>query len=250
MAEAFFQETPDGLSPVPEARSPWSPDMLHGRLLAGLAARASQREIPSGYRLVRLTLDMFRFPPMRPFQVATSVAREGRRVWALDVSISCDGKEVARASSVALRTGPHPAGELWSAPEWDAPHPDTIAPPEAIFAGWEFRPVTPDPFSSSGRKQVWMRDNWQLVSGEDLTGTVRVALAADLPNPLANAGASGLQFINADLTLAIRRSPASEWIGVEVANHLGEDGVAIGLCTMYDVNGAIGWSSVGAVANE
>ena len=95
-----------------------------------------------------------------------------------------------------------------------------------------------------------MRDNWQLVAGELMSGNVRVALAADLPNPLANAGAAGLQFINADLTLTIRRAPATEWIGVEVTNHLGEDGIAIGLCTMYDTSGAIGWASVGAVANE
>jgi len=243
-------ETADGLVPVPEARSPWSSDMLHGRLLAGLAARASERETPSQYRLVRLTLDMFRFPPMKPFQVVSSLARDGRRVRAVDVSISCDGSVVARGSAVALRTGPHPEGDLWSAPEWDAPHPDTIAPPESVFAGWEFRPVTPHPFSSSTRKQLWTRDNWQLVAGEDLTPNVRVALAADLPNPLANSGAAGLQFINADLTLTICRPPASEWIGVEVTNHLGEDGVAIGLCTMYDVTGAIGWSSVSAVANE
>jgi hypothetical protein len=250
VAEAFFEQTEDGLRPVPEARSPWSPDMLHGRLLAGLAARASEPEIPGEFRLVRLTLDMFRFPPMLPFQVTATVTRAGRRVRVLEVSIRCEGTEVARASSVALRTGAHPDASLWSPPEWEVPPPDAVAPPKEIFAGWEFRPITPDAFSSAGRKQVWMRDNWQLVSGEPLSGNVRVALAADLPNPLANAGTGGLQFINADLTLTIRRSPVTEWIGVEVANHLGEEGIAIGLCTMYDTSGAIGWFSVGAVAND
>ena len=247
---AFFERTEDGLAPVPEARSPWSPDMLHGRLLAGLAARASESEIPSEFRLVRLTLDMFRFPPMLPFHVATTVVRAGRRVLVLGVSISSEGKEVARASTVALRTGPHPTGALWSPPPWDVPPPDVVPAPKDVFAGWEFRPITSDAFSSAGPKQVWMRDNWELVAGEPLSGIVRVALASDLPNPLANAGAAGLQFINADLTLTIRRPPATEWIGVEVANHLGEDGIAIGLCTMYDVAGSIGWSSVGAVAND
>lgn len=250
MAGAFFRRTEDGLAPVPEARSPWAPDMLHGRLLAGLAARASEPEIPSEFRLVRLTLDMFRFPPMRPFQVATAVSRAGRRVLVLEISITCEGNEVAKGSAVALRTGPHPAESLWTAPEWDVPPPDSLPAPKEIFAGWEFRPISADVFASADRKQVWMRDNWQLVAGEDLTGNVRVALAADLPNPLANAGAGGLQFINADLTLTVRRAPVTEWIGVEVANHLGGDGIAIGLCTMYDTSGSIGWSSVGAVANS
>ena len=78
---------------------------------------------------------------------------------------------------------------------------------------------------------------------------VRAALAADLPNPLANSGAEGLQFINADLTLFLGRPPVSEWIGVEVAGHLGHEGTAVGSCTLYDTAGAIGSSSVCAVAN-
>ena len=67
--------------------------------------------------------------------------------------------------------------------------------------------------------------------------------------PLANSSAEGLQFINADLTLSLGRPPVSEWIGLEVAGHLGHDGIAVGSCTLYDTLGAIGWSSVCAVAN-
>jgi hypothetical protein len=78
---------------------------------------------------------------------------------------------------------------------------------------------------------------------------VRAALAADLPNPLANSSADGLQFINADLTLFLARAPDSEWIGLEVAGHIGHEGIAVGSCTLYDTAGAIGWSSVCAITN-
>ena len=97
---------------------------------------------------------------------------------------------------------------------------------------------------------MWSRDNRPLVAGEPLTPLVRAALSADLPNPLANAGAEGLSFINADLTLFLARPPGSDWIGLEVADHLAADGLAIGTCTLYDLDGPIGWSSVCAVANE
>jgi hypothetical protein len=96
---------------------------------------------------------------------------------------------------------------------------------------------------------LWARDRWQLVAGETLSPVVRAALAADLPNPLANSGAEGLQFINADLTLFLGRPPVSEWIGLEVAAHVGHDGTAIGTCTLYDTSGAIGSSSVCAITN-
>jgi hypothetical protein len=41
---AFFALKNGELVPAPHARSPWSADMLHGRLLGGLAARALEAE--------------------------------------------------------------------------------------------------------------------------------------------------------------------------------------------------------------
>jgi hypothetical protein len=70
-----------------------------------------------------------------------------------------------------------------------------------------------------------------------------------MPNPMANSSAKGLQFINADLTLFLARPPRDEWVGLEVAAHLGHDGIAVGTCTLFDTSGAIGWSSVCAVTN-
>src|SRR5712692_7527173 len=67
---AYFISSTDGLQPVPEARSPWAADMLHGRLLAGLAARAVEGGgHDAELRVVRLTVDMFRSPPMSALHV-------------------------------------------------------------------------------------------------------------------------------------------------------------------------------------
>jgi hypothetical protein len=225
--------------------------MLHGRFLAGLAARAVQSaERESELRVVRLTVDMFRPPPMLALQTETNVIRAGRRVRVIDVSVRCDDVEVARARALLLHTTAHPSGALWRAPEWDAPSPDTLQSPadEETYGGWDIRLLSPGGFWTAERKRLWARDRWQLVDGEGLTPVVRAAFAADLPNPLANSSALGLQFINADLTLFLARPPVSDWIGLEVSSHLGYDGIALGSCTLYDTSGAIGWSSVCATA--
>ena len=249
---AYFIPSDEGLRPVPEARSPWAADMLHGRLLAGLAARAVEHDFPDdAYRVTRLTLDMFRSPPMKPFNVTTRVARDGRRVRAVDVSITCGEVEVARASVLLLRTGPHPKVTVWRPEEWSVPRPEELDPPEEMSgSGWEIRLITPGGFWTSERKQLWSRDGWPLVEGEVMSPLVRAALAADLPNPLANSSTEGLQFINADLTVFLARAPESEWIGLDVTGHVGADGIAVGTCTLYDTTGAIGYSTVCAVANE
>jgi hypothetical protein len=249
---AYFISSAVGLEPVPEARSPWAADMLHGRLLAGLAARAVEAEAnDSELRIARLTLDMFRTPPMSALQTTTQVVRTGRRVRVIDVSIGSRGIEVARARALLLRTGQHPGGTVWHAPAWDASTPDTLPSPTGgnAVGGWDIQLVTPGGFWTAKRKRLWSRDRWQLVAGEEPSPVVRAALAADLPNPLANSSDQGLQFINADLTLFLGRPPVSEWIGLEVTDHLGYDGLAVGSCTLYDVSGAIGWSSVCAVAS-
>jgi len=249
---AYFIRTDEGLRPVPEARSPWSPDMLHGRFLAGLAARAVELDFPDpAYRVSRLTLDMFRSPPMQAFNITTEPARVGRRVRAVDVSITAGGVEVARARVLMLRTGPHPNVSVWRPDEWTVPVPDDVAPPEeGSGTGWEIRVISPGGFWTSERKRVWSRDNWSLVDGEKMSPLVRVAIASDLPNPLANSGVEGLQFNNPDLTMFLAREPVSEWIGLDVTNHLGADGIAVGSCTLYDVAGPIGSSTVCALANE
>jgi hypothetical protein len=248
MGSYFLTADHGWLAPAPEARSPWSADMLHGRLLAGLAARAVEREAtPSGFRLTRLTVDLFRAAPMEPLRLATTVARDGGRVRAVDVTIESGEIEVARGRALLLREGTSPEATPWRPPRWEVPPPSDVAPGPS-GGGWDIRPINPGGFWSDARKQVWMRDTWELVGGEPPSPSVRAALAADLPNPMANASARGLEFINADLTLSLGRLPESEWIGLEVAGQAGGDGLAVGLCTMHDAEGAIGWSSVCALA--
>ena len=50
MTDAFFTSSADGFVPTEHARGPWAPSMLHGRLLAGLAARAIEAEVPDPER--------------------------------------------------------------------------------------------------------------------------------------------------------------------------------------------------------
>ena len=242
------------MRPRPEAHSPWAEDMLHGRFLAGLAARAVEREDHDpALRIARLTVDMFRSPPMSPFTTAAGVTRDGRRVRVVEVSIGAAGVEVARATALMLRVGEPATAPVWHPPDWEVPPPDALAPPpddaEGVIGGWDIRLITPGGFWTADRKRLWTRDRWQLVEGEDSSPAVRAALAADLPNPLANSGSEGLQYINPDLTLFLARPPASEWIGLDVTDHISADGIAVGSCRMYDTTGPIGSSTVTAITN-
>jgi hypothetical protein len=160
------------------------------------------------------------------------------------------GVEVSRASALFLATGEHP--EDHRVPEstaWDAPAPsDLVGDPDDETS---FEVVSPAGrgFDASAVRQAWVRDRRQLIRGLELTPFVRAALAADLASPLANFGAEGLDFINADLSLHLGRLPESEWIGIETAHRVAGHGVAVAVCTMHDHHGPIGSSTVCAVRN-
>jgi len=248
--EAFFTTQGSAFVPSPEARGPWAPDMMHGRYLAGLLARSVEQEHGTDEFLpARLTVDLFRSPPMRPVRVTTQAVRTGNRIRVVDGEVRIDDDVYARASVVMLKRSEQPSGEVWSVPSWDAPHPDAVPAPE-WEAPWEMRTMTDGGFGAFEQKRMWLRETRDLVSGEELTPFVRVATAADIANPLANSGTNGLEYINGDITLYLARLPADEWIGFEVARHVSADGVAFGECVVLDTRGPIGTSTVSAVAQR
>ncbi len=232
--------TPDGdlLVPSKSAASPWSDEMLNGHHIGGLVAWGVQCDDPDAdLQLSRLTVDMLRPVPMRPLRVQTRRSRDGRRLRAVDVSVLDGDVEVIRGSALLLRRSEHPDGEPWAPAPWNVPPPEAIEPGPTGAMSWEIRRISD---WTSGPGRVWMRELSEFVAGHPLTPMLRAALMADFTNPLANSGPAGLAFINADVTMYLARDPRGEWIGLEVAGHLGAEGVAVGTAWMYDQDGRIG----------
>ncbi|MQY29400.1 acyl-CoA thioesterase domain-containing protein [Nocardia aurantia] len=253
-SEPYFTEKDGALLPAPHARSWWTPGMLHGRLLAGLLARALERA-HSGEDLhfARLTVDMFRNAPMEPLRATTERVREGRRIRVADAVLHSSVGPVARASAVLLRRGEQPTGFVPNVPEWNAPPPDqlpdTMKPefPIQMFDA-ENNPIHYWGDSGTLRRRIWVHEFSPLVAGESLSPFVRAALAADAASPMTHA-AKKLEFINADYTLLLSRLPMTDVVGLESGGHISEDGIAVGHATVYDIAGAIGHCTTTALAN-
>jgi len=255
--EPFFTVVRDELVPGPHARSPWSDQMLHGRLLGGLMARTIERDhAGEGLHFARFTVDLYRNSPLIPLRIETTRIRDGRRIRVVDAAITGGNGPVARASAVLLRRGAQPDGEIWTAPAWDAPDPGTLGPaPSRGWASFDMWPIDPEGkvgegFAVGGRHRAWLRETHPLVAGEALSPLVRVVLAADMASPIAHFSSAGLMFINADYSLNLSRLPLGDAVGIEGAGHLSDEGIAVGQCVMYDTAGPIGFCATSAVANS
>ena len=255
MPTTYFHSDGSRFAPTADAVGPWAPDMMHGRLLGGLAARALEAEfVDEGWRVARLTVDMFRPSPLEPVEVSTRRVRAGRRIRVADASIVVAGNEVVSARAVILAEGTPPPGDIWQAERWQSPPPESLPQPAlgpsegSGQPAWDFR-VHQGGVSSSQRSRVWTNESGFLVDHEPLTPAVRAALSSDLASPLSNGSDDGIGYINGDYTLAMARYPVGEWVGLETAAHLAADGIALGACTMYDLEGPFGTSTTTALAN-
>ena len=240
MTDPYFQSAGSGVAPLPHAHAPWGEDMLHGRLLGGLAARALEAEHGApGWRAARLTVDLFRPAAMALVAIEVRPVRAGRRIKVVDALLRCDGHDVGRVTAVFLAESEEPPGRIWRPADEPWPDPDSIATSEAgspDHAGWWFR-VVRGGFGTGEQTRIWTRETTCLVDDEPMTPFVRAALTGDIACPLANSGDQGLHYINADYTMLIGRYPAGEWVGLEVARQIDADGISMGSATLVDRTG-------------
>lgn len=267
MSSCYFTAVDAGpglrFDPKPIAHGPWATDMLHGRLLGGLAARELESTIGGpGFRVARLTVDLFRPAAMAPVTVEVRTVRNGRRVRVADALLRCDGFDVGRVTSVFLPTGEEPPGTVWEPERNRWPDPDDVPtvpepddhrpggsdrPEDRDVNGWLFRTVEGG-FGTGQRTRVWTNDTVALVDGEPMSPLVRAAVSGDIACPLANSGDQGLFFINADYTMLLARYPVGPWVGIEVDHRMSADGIAIGGATLVDGQGPFATSSGSSLA--
>lgn len=252
--DSFFRQIGDGYEPNPVCRGPWGPETLHGRVVAGLLAREAEKNWGAeGFRVGRMTVDLYRMPIFAPVEVSSKIVRESRRIKVVDTEFMNGGKSAGRASVVFLKESESPEGYIWGPPAWTVPPPDSVEP--AVSADgdrpqmWETRRIDPDS-TAKGPKRCWISEIHGLVEGEELTPLQRVALAADFASPFSNADDQGLQWLNADITLYLNRYPSTRWVGFETNGHQSADGISVAECSLYDESGAIGRSAVVAIANK
>lgn len=260
-SSGYFIHVGDDFVPQPVAQGPWG-DTISGHTVGGLLAWAVEEKCgDSLLQPCRLTVDLMRPAAMAPVSLRTRVSRSGKRIMVVDAELLQEGTLVSRASSVFLRKGERPEGDVWSARSAAMPPiPDPHSPharQDPSFQMWCYRSDAeltelgnPVVVWAQHRSQrlAWVRETHPPVDGTKLTAFVRAALAADVTNGLTHWSTRGLSYINVDYTVALSRLPDGEFIGLASEDHQGVDGIAAGAATLFDQHGPIGKSIAIALA--
>ncbi|WP_127935329.1 thioesterase family protein [Nonomuraea polychroma] len=227
-------------------QGPWDPATQHMGPVTALIVHELARTAPRpGLEPSRLVVDVFAPVPVAELEIATDVARDGKRVQCLTASVSSGGREYARASAWRIREADTPATPVPGPPAPVPPRSDEHAR-SWLGSGFgygkalDWRFVTGGPMEL-GPATVWGRLTIPLVEGEEMTPLERLAVFADSGNGVSFAVDFATHvFVNVDLTISLFRSPEGEWICLDAETVIGPSGRGLTRSTLYDESGQVG----------
>ena len=246
--DAFFEPDGPGRYRATElTRGPWDPLSQHAGPPAALLGWTLEQCNPrENTQIVRVTVEILRPVPIATLDVSAQVLRPGRNVELIAGELAADGVPLLRATAWRMRTASIEAEEHADIPPPPAPDglPDAAAFPWSAEVGyhtamqWRF---AAGGFVAKGPAAVWMRMRHPLVAGEPITPLTRVLTAADSGNGVsATLDFGKWLFINTDLTVALHRYPAGEWVCLDAATTIQPHGIGLAESHIFDEHGPLG----------
>jgi hypothetical protein len=247
---ALFEPDGDGFTASPTTRGPWDERMMHGGAPSALLAHAIEQTQPGSDLLVtRLTIEFLSGVPVGAVEVATSLAKPGRRFQVVEATLDAGGRRACLARAVRVRRAELPdaaaAGpggpRAMPAPQSGDPLPMFIDDGRQLFYpdATEIRHVGGE--IGSGAAAAWIRLRGDLLPGTPPSALARVAAAADFTNGLSwILPFEDWLFVNTELTIHLQRQPEGEWIGLDARTVSDASGTGLSTGVLHDLRGPVG----------
>ncbi len=250
MTDAFFvagKQAGEWLATV-HTIGPWSAEHQHGGPPSALLARALEQEIGVGFRLARVTVELYKPVPVASLQVSSELRRSGRSVrYAVAELHDAQGNLLMQAAGMAIRETTLDFGEI-ALPAAPRLLPPAQCPP-AEFAFF----ITEVGYHTAmecrlaagklgdGPSALWMRMRYPLIDGEAVTPLQRVLCAADSGNGVGMVlDKARFSFINPDLNVQLQRYPQGEWLCLDAGTTPDTAGIGLVDTQLSDAAGPIG----------
>ncbi|MDO5700608.1 MAG: thioesterase family protein [Bowdeniella nasicola] len=246
---AFYRDLGAGRFESTElASGAWDPSVQHMAAACGLMTRELERHAeeeggPAGKRFARLSFDILGAIPAGRFQVTVETTRPGRTIELIEASMVHEGRAVLHVRAWRLMTSdttplagiedeaiPQPA-ECEAYPEMDR-WPGEYMSAASYRLSARSRP---------GRGVVWMTTDVDVVAGEEPSPLAKALSMADTTNGVMPRGNKDeWLFPNVDFTVHLYRLPEGEWIGFDVRQSIGTDGIGVTSTVLHDRRGPYG----------
>ena len=248
---ALYVPTGDGYLATALTIGPWDAGFQHPGPPAALLAREAERASAiEGGQTVRLSYDILGPVPVGPVQVRASVPRPGRRVELVETVLEAGGRPLMRLTAWRMRVraeeapgDPAPAAMPATPEESHREDAEFFTEEIAYHRALEWR-FAAGSFNSPGPAAAWTRPACGLVEGEPITPLEHLMVMTDAASGISAAlDWTTASFANVDLTVALRRAPEGEWLGMDAGTWFGGTGAAQCFAGLFDAHGLVGRSS-------
>jgi hypothetical protein len=248
---ALYVPTGDGYLATALTIGPWDRGLQHAGPPAALLAREAERAgAIEGGQTLRLSYDILGPVPVGPVQVRASVLRPGRRIELVEAALEAGDRPLMRLTAWRMRVraeevpaDPAPAA-MPRTPEDSRPEDADFFSEEIAYhraLEWRFAAGS---FNSPGPAAAWTRPTCQLVEGEPITPLEHLMVMTDAASGISAAlDWTRATFANVDLSVALRRAPKGEWLGMDAGTFFGGTGAAQCFASLFDDDGLVGRSS-------
>lgn len=255
MTDALFRRDGETFRPHLLCTGPWRADAMHGGPPAALVGRAIMSVVDDGEHVARVNVELERPVPLKPLTVMVERRRVSRRVTHVDVAVSTveDSTLVVSGRALVLAVDPMPE-PAWrprheavaildesrraEVPAWASGSVPTTYHQHAV----EHRMPPGSAFTEAGAATSWIRLLQPLVAGEPTSPLSLVLAAADFGSGISSIYrmTDGHGLINADLSIALERPAAGEWVLVDAVTTIDASGSALCVSRLADERGPLG----------
>ncbi len=202
-------------------------------------------------QLTRLTIDLLRAAPFAPLKVSLERRHAGKSLEFVQAELFAGEQVCARAHAVRTRVVDLPVPPSWSDDEPPPALDEEARVPLPASRGHAFHEALHlSPVQGFAEPAMWVRMLQPLVLGEELSPSVRAAVAVDWvyacvslrqwTADIARMATRPFVAINADNHLVLTRPPEGEWIGLDARASYGSIGAGLASARVFDVRGLCG----------
>lgn len=230
------------------AQGAWNAHEQHMAPATGILVHALENFSPRpDMRMARVSLDILGIIVGGEFEVQTRMIRPGRTIELIEAQMISGGRTciIARAWRLATLD----SSEVAAIEDAAVIHPEELETfagmspwPGGYIRGLEFRSAQGH---RPGKGVVWMRNDFEMVAGTSTSDLTRLLGMVDTANgvaPRVAPGPDSWMFPNVDLQIHLHRAPVGKWLGVDVQQSYGTDGIGLTSAVLHDVHGPFGRS--------
>jgi hypothetical protein len=258
---ALFVRDGDGYVGTSLTQGGWDPGAANGGTVLALLGQhlhGVPALVPMG--LSRFTADLVRPVPLgRRLHVEHRLLREGKKIQLVELLLLVDGVEHVRATALRVREADLRAQPGLPASTTDDRPAAALTPPEATTSLRDLNPSVPEFLRGVDMRKAsgpdgsptgsWVRLEAEVVAGEGVNPTARLAFAFDFANLIGVVPEMGLlSMINPDVTAHVLRPPVGEWVAVTGDTRFqATTGRGVSTATLSDLDGPFAFASTSQI---